>query len=70
MTKSEEWQQFSAYAPMIEDAIQRGRNQREQELIALLEDKLDEYYPSVDYDVAYMNGFSEAIELIKGDNNE
>lgn len=25
MTKSEEWEQFSAYRPMIEDAIQRGR---------------------------------------------
>ena len=25
MTKSEDWEQFSAYRPMIEDAIRRGR---------------------------------------------
>lgn len=25
MTKSEEWEQFSAYRPMIEDAKRRGR---------------------------------------------
>lgn len=27
MTKSEEWEQFSAYRPMIEDALRRGREQ-------------------------------------------
>lgn len=27
MTPSEHWEQFSAYRPMIEDAIDRGRKQ-------------------------------------------
>lgn len=67
MTKSEEWEQFSAYRPMIEDAVQRGREQREQEIIALLEDPANHRN---DVEPDWYAGVADAIELIKGKNNE
>lgn len=36
MSVSEEWEEFSAYRPMIEDAIRRGREEREREILEAL----------------------------------
>lgn len=60
MTKSEEWEQFSAYRPMIEDA---KRVERER-IIAVIRDWFEA-------DADLIEAPSNLIDLIEsGDNNE
>lgn len=64
MTKSEEWEQFSAYRPMIEDA-----RRRERELIlALLNKMRDDNYQheeTIGYHTGWDMGLHDAIDEIE-----
>lgn len=67
MTKSEEWEQFSAYRPMIEDAIRRGREQREAEIIDTL--KRASAYDRLKRNGQLTDALDATLALIKGETN-